>query len=90
MFAGCICDYVGFSTIQLILMDKIFISNSIGDAWAMSQARRRTSNIGIKHDFQYINICQAPREMLKPEPDRRGFQPLSRGPTDVNVSEKHV
>ena len=47
-------------------------------------------NIGIKHDFLRINICLAPTEMLKPEPERRGFQPLPRGPADVNVSEKHV
>ena len=37
-------------------------------------------NIGIKHGFLGINICWAPREML-----RRGFQPLPRGPEDVNV-----
>ena len=47
-------------------------------------------NIGIKHGFLCINICWAPREMLKPEPERRGFQPLPRGPADVNVSEKHI
>ena len=47
-------------------------------------------NIGIKHDFLRINICWAPREALKPEPERRGFQHLSRGPADVNVPEKHV
>ena len=48
------------------------------------------ANIGIKHDFLCINICLAPREMLRPEPERRGFQPLPRGLIDVNVSEKHV
>ena len=47
-------------------------------------------NIGIKHDFLCINICRATREMLNPEPERGGFQPLPRGPVDVNVSEKHV
>ena len=46
--------------------------------------------IGIKHGFLCINICWAPREMFKPEPERRGFQPLPRGPADVNVSEKPV
>ena len=46
--------------------------------------------IGIKHDFLCINICWAPREVLKSEPERRGFQHLPRGPADVNVSEKHV
>ena len=48
------------------------------------------NNIGIKLDFLCINIYRAPREMLKPEPERRGFQPLPRGLVDVNVSEKHV
>ena len=38
--------------------------------------------IGIKHDFLCINICRAPREMLKLEPER--------GQVDVNVSKKHV
>ena len=28
------------------------------------------NNIGIKHGFLCINICWAPREMLKPEPER--------------------
>ena len=46
--------------------------------------------IGIKHDFVCINICWAPREVLKPKPERRGFQQLPTGPADVNVSEKHV
>ena len=48
------------------------------------------TNIGNKHDFLCINICRAPREMLKLEPERRGFPSLLRGPVDVNVSEKHV
>ena len=30
-------------------------------------------NIGIKHAFLCINICWAPRVVLKPEPGRRGF-----------------
>ena len=47
-------------------------------------------NIGIKHGFLCINICWAPREMLKPKPERRGFQSLLRGSAAVNVSEKHV
>ena len=47
-------------------------------------------NIGIKHGFLCIYIRWAPREVLKPEPERRGFQPHPRGPADVNVSEKHV
>ena len=35
-------------------------------------------NIGIKHEFLCINICWAQREVLKPEPERRGFQHLPR------------
>ena len=31
-----------------------------------------------------------PREVLQPEPEKRGFQHLPRGPANVNVSEKHV
>ena len=58
---------------------------------AMVLAICTLSNIGIKHDFLCINICLAPREALKPEPERRGFQHLPRGPADVlNVSEKPV
>ena len=37
-----------------------------------------------------LNICLVPREVLKPEPERRGFQHLPTGPADVNASEKHV
>ena len=45
-------------------------------------------NIGIKHGFLCINICLAPREALKAEPERRGFQPSRWGPVDVNASER--
>ena len=31
-------------------------------------------NIGIKHAFPCINVCQVPREMLKTEAEGRGFQ----------------
>ena len=47
-------------------------------------------NIGIQHIFLCINICCASREVLKSEPERQGFQHLPRGPSDVNVPEKHV
>ena len=47
-------------------------------------------NIGNKHGFLCINICWVLREMLKPEPEMRGFQPLPSGPADVNASEKRV
>ena len=35
--------------------------------------------IGIIHDSVCSNICWAPREVLKPKPERRGFQQLPRG-----------
>ena len=35
-------------------------------------------NIGIKHDFPFINICMVPREVLKTEGEAQVFQP-SRG-----------
>ena len=46
-------------------------------------------NIGIKHAFLCINICWAPREVLKPEPEseRRGVQHLPRGPADVTYQK---
>ena len=31
-----------------------------------------------------------PREMLKPEPERPGFQHAPKGPADLNVSEKRL
>ena len=42
--------------------------------------------IAIEHAFWYINICWAPREVLKPLPFgtiRLGFQHLPRGPADA-------
>ena len=40
--------------------------------------------------FHALTSAGPPSEMLKPEPKRQGFQPLRRGPADVNVSEKHA
>ena len=37
--------------------------------------------------FWYINICWAPREVLKRSPFRLGFQHLPRGPADVNAQK---
>ena len=42
---------------------------------------KEDTNIEVKHDFLCINMCWAPRDVLKPKPERRA---------DVNVSEKHV
>ena len=47
-------------------------------------------NIGIKHAFPCINVCQVPREMLKTEAVGRGFQHLPRDLANVNVLENHV
>ena len=37
-------------------------------------------NVGIKHGFPYINICQVLREVLKTEVEDRGFLILPEGP----------
>ena len=47
-------------------------------------------NIGIKHGFSCINVCQVPREVLKTEAEGRGFQHLPRDLANVNVLENHV
>ena len=48
-------------------------------------------NIGIKHGFSCINICQVPREMLKTEAIRRVFfQHLPRDLANDNVLENNV
>ena len=47
-------------------------------------------NIGIKHGFPCINVCQVPREMLKTEAVGRGFQHLPRDLANVNVLENNV
>ena len=56
------------------------------------QMGRATSsnNIGIKHAFPCINVCQVPREMLKTEAVGRGFQHFPRDLANVNVLENHV
>ena len=47
-------------------------------------------NIGIKHGFSCINVCQVPREALKTEAEGRGFQHLPMDLANVNVSENNV
>ena len=41
-------------------------------------------NIGIKHDFPFINIRKVPREVLKTEGEARGFQHIPRDIAYVN------
>ena len=48
------------------------------------------NNIGIKHGFPCIKVCQVPREMLKTEAEGRGFQHLPRDLANVNVLENNV
>ena len=47
-------------------------------------------NIGIKHGFPCINVCQIPREMLKTEAEGRGFLQLPRDLANVNILENNV
>ena len=46
--------------------------------------------IGIKHVFLCINIWLTTREVLKPNPERRGSLRPQRGLADVSVPEIHV
>ena len=57
---------------------------NIAISWFVSLAVCSSFIIGINHDFLCVNICWAPRKVLKPELERWGF------PADVNVSENHV
>ena len=50
----------------------------------------RCINIGIKHGFPGIYVCQVPREMLKTEAVGQGFQHLSRDWANINALENHV
>ena len=47
-------------------------------------------NIGIKHGFSCINVCQVPREVLKTEAEGQDFQHLPRDLANVNVLENNV
>ena len=47
-------------------------------------------NMGIKHVFLCINVCQVPREMLKTEAEGRDFQQLPRDLANVNALENNV
>ena len=81
--AGCGIDCVDSCALPFVYFDCCY-SGSI------TKCDVSISNIGIRHDFLCINISLTPREVLKPEPERRGFQDLPRRPAYVNVSEKHV
>ena len=47
-------------------------------------------NLGIKHGFSCINVCQVPREMLKTEAEGRDFQQLPMDLANVNALENNV
>ena len=47
-------------------------------------------NIGIKHGFPCVNVCQVPRGMLKNAAYGLGFQHLPRDLANVNVLENNV
>ena len=46
-------------------------------------------NIGIKHDFSCINICQVPWEVMKTEAGGRCFQHLPRDLANNTALKKH-
>ena len=50
----------------------------------LTKSNRPDFNIGIKHDFPFINIRKVPREVLKTEGEARGFQHLPRDLANVN------
>ena len=56
---------------------------------ADSRSYRRT-NIGIKHDFSFINIRKVPREVLKTEGEARSFQHLPRDLANANEWQNHA
>ena len=60
--------------------------------YSLESPRRGDSNenIGIKHSFSCINVCQVPREMLKAEAEGRGFRQLPRDLANVNALENNV
>ena len=53
---------------------------------AVNSVRHRflCNNIGINHDFPFINIRKVPREVLKTEGEARGFRYLPRDLANVN------
>ena len=50
----------------------------------------KAPNIGIKHGFSCINICQVRWEVLKTEAEGDNFQHLQRDLANVNALKNHV
>ena len=72
---------------------KTFLSSPfcvIIQSWHATTSPVNDYNIGIKHGFSCINVCQVPREVLKTEAEGRGFQHLPRDLANVNVLENNV
>ena len=64
-----------------------YFLSTIDEAFAghfQTTSNRSDFNIGIKHDFPFINIRKVPREVLKTEGEARGFQHLPRDLANVN------
>ena len=66
----------------------IWLTNSV-NLWQALQTIWKF-NIGIKHDFPFINIRKVSREVLKTEGEARGFQHLPRDLANVNEWQNHV
>ena len=59
LFLNCIMGNLNIYT--------IFIVPLLANYQVCMGFHSRYNNIGIKHDFLYINICWVPRVALKPE-----------------------
>ena len=58
--------------------------------WGNGGKPTKHINIGIKHGFSCINICQVPWEVLKTEAEGRGIQHLPRDQANVNALKNPV
>ena len=72
---------------SILIFDFFFVDNQCSGPLTNVVC---VNNIGIKHGFPCINICQVPREMLQTEAEGRGFQHLPRDLANVNVLENNV
>ena len=68
----------------------LLIFHCSGVKFCMIYFYSRYINIGIKHGFPCIYVCQIPRVMLKTEAEGHGFQHLPRDLANVNAFENNV
>ena len=54
------------------------------------RAKTRLHNVGIKHIFSCINVCQVTLETLKPDGEARGFEHLPKGPGERNTFKNNA